>query len=162
MSINLTVQDGVVKSPALRYDSNSKPELRFTLVQTERDWPLYLPCTAVGAAAERLASEIEDGQHIIVTSGKLCYRKRQTQKSGEVSRLEILVWSVDVLAGVDHQEISETTAPNSMSEELSSRVEAASVPHGAEERARAPKARRPRLPKHVKEPWVPSGLVSEN
>ena len=161
MSINLVVQDGVVKSPGLRYDSNSKPELRFTLVQTEKEWPLYLPCTAVGAAAERLASEIEDGQHIIVTSGKLCYRKRST-KLGEQSRMEILVWSIDRLSGIDHQETSETTAPNSMSEEPALNVGHSGESDGEDERARAPKARRPRLPKHLKEPWVPSGLVSEN
>jgi hypothetical protein len=47
-------------------------------------------CCASGAAATRLAETLEDGQHIVVTSGKLCYRKRTT-KAGEQSRLEILV-----------------------------------------------------------------------
>jgi hypothetical protein len=31
MSINMVVQSEVVKSPALRYAANSKPEFRFTL-----------------------------------------------------------------------------------------------------------------------------------
>jgi hypothetical protein len=118
IAINLVVQDGIVQHPALRYDSNSKPESRFTLVQTEKDWPLYLPCTAVGSAAERLASEIEDGQHIVITSAKLCYRKRAT-KAGEQSRMEILVWSIDRLTGVDHQ-----TTSNSTSEEVACNSEA--------------------------------------
>ena len=79
-----------------------RPELRFTLEQTEhatdgKPWTLYLPCVAVGSAAERLASEIEDGQHVVISSGKLCYRKRQT-KLGEQSRMEILVWSIDRLS----------------------------------------------------------------
>jgi hypothetical protein len=103
MAINLVVQDGIVQHPALRYDSNSKPESRFTLVQTEKDWPLYLPCPAVGSAAERLASEIEDGQHIVITSAKLAYRKRAT-KAGKVSRLEILVWAVDQLTALPSDE----------------------------------------------------------
>jgi hypothetical protein len=89
VALNLVVVDGVVQSPALRYDVNSKPEFRFTLRQIEKDWPLYLPCRAVGAAAERLASAFDEGQHVVITSDKLCYRKRQT-KLGEQSRLEIL------------------------------------------------------------------------
>jgi hypothetical protein len=94
--LNLVVASGVVKSLALKYDTQSRPELRFTLKQPG-DWTLYLPCCASGSAAERLAGEIEDGQHIIVTSGKLCYRKRTT-KLGEQSRMEILVWTVDRLS----------------------------------------------------------------
>jgi hypothetical protein len=76
MAVNLVVQDGVVKSPALRYATDGKVEFRFTLAQIEKDWPLYLPCCAVSAAAERLAAELDDGMHIVITSGKLVYRKR--------------------------------------------------------------------------------------
>jgi hypothetical protein len=94
MVVNLMVQSGIVKSPALRYDSNSKPEFRFTLMQQEKDWPLYLPSCAVGSAAECPASEMDDGQHIIVSSGKPRYRKCTT-KLGEQSRMEIFVWTVD-------------------------------------------------------------------
>jgi hypothetical protein len=100
--LNLVLASGEVKSPALRYDANSKPEFRFTLQQMEKDWPLYLPCFSPGAAGERLASELEAGQHILITSGKLAYKKRAT-KAGEVSRLEILVWAGDRL--------SESTGP---------------------------------------------------
>ena len=104
MSIDLVVQAGVVKSPALRYDANSRPELRFTLLQTEyatdgKSWPLFIPCCAVSATAERLASELEEDMAIVITSGKLCYRKRQT-KLGEQSRLEILVWGIERLSTV--------------------------------------------------------------
>ena len=102
MSINVVVQDGVVKSPALRYATDGKPEFRFTLVQTEHDWPLYLPCCAAGAAAERLASDLSEGDHIVLSSVKLCYRKRDG-KSGPQSRMEIFVWQVDRL--------SESTGP---------------------------------------------------
>jgi hypothetical protein len=94
MGLNLVVVDGIVKNPALRYGADGRPEFRFTLIQQEGNWPLYLPCCAVGAAAERLAGEIEADMHIVITSGKLCYRKRET-KLGEQSRMEILVWSVD-------------------------------------------------------------------
>ena len=53
MSLNLVVQDGVVRSLALKYDAQAKPELRFTLEQTEyatdgKPWRLYLPCCAAG------------------------------------------------------------------------------------------------------------------
>jgi hypothetical protein len=97
MSLNLVVVDGVVKNPALRYGADGRPEFRFTLVQQEGSWPLYIPCCAMGSAAERLASEIEADMHIVITSGKLCYRKRET-KLGEQSRMEILVWSVERLS----------------------------------------------------------------
>jgi hypothetical protein len=100
--LNLVIASGEVKSPALRYDAHSKPEFRFTFQQMEKDWPLYLPCFSPGAAGERLAGEVEAGQHILITSGKLAYKKRTT-KAGEVSRLEILVWQVDRL--------SESTGP---------------------------------------------------
>ena len=102
MSINVVVLDGVVQHLALRYDEHSRPELRFTLQATDhatdgKPWTSYWPCTASGSAAERLAGEITDGEHIVLTSAKLCYRKRST-KLGEQSRLEVLVWQVDVLS----------------------------------------------------------------
>lgn len=135
MSVNIVVQDGVVKSPSLKYDSQSRPEFRFTLVQMEKDWPLYLPCCAVGGTAERLASQIDDGQHILVTSGKLCYRKRQT-KAGEQSRMEILVWTVDRLTASAQVERSDDAAYPSQGEPVAVAPE--------------PKVRKPRYPK-----WTP-------
>ena len=105
MSLNLVVQDGVVKNPALRYSADGKPEFRFTLLQQEGAWPLYLPCCVVGAVAERLAGEIDADMHIVITSGKLCYRKRDT-KLGEQSRMEILVWQVDRLTTLPQDERS--------------------------------------------------------
>jgi hypothetical protein len=110
MSLNLVVLDGVASHVALRYDEHSKPELRFTLTQTEKDWPLYLPCFSPGAAGERLAAEIEEGQHVVVTSGKLTYRKRDT-KAGPQSRLEILVWSIDRLSQANHLTTSGEAEP---------------------------------------------------
>jgi hypothetical protein len=109
MPINMVVADGIVKSLALKYDANGKPECRFTLYQEENDYPLYVPCCAVGQAAERLAGDLEDGMHIVVTSGKLCYRKRSTAKHGEVSRMEVLVWAVDRLAMLPQNARSEVT-----------------------------------------------------
>jgi hypothetical protein len=61
MSINMVVQAGVMKSPALRYGPDGKPEFRFTLVQPEKDWQVFLPCCSPGAATvcdeERCRSE---------------------------------------------------------------------------------------------------------
>jgi hypothetical protein len=131
MSVNVVVQSGVVKSPALRYDANSRSEFRFTLVQTEqspdgqKSWPFYLPCCAVGSAAERLAGELEEDMPIVVTSGKLCYRRRST-KLGEQSRLEILVWTVQLLspalAGVPVDTASEPAVIPDPLDELSRRT----------------------------------------
>jgi single-stranded DNA-binding protein len=147
MAVNIVVQDGVVKSPTLRYATDGKPEFRFTLVQQEKDWPLYLPCCAVGAAAERLASEIEDGQHVVISSGKLCYRKRTT-KAGEQSRMEILCWQVDRL--------SESTGPGQAdTPERTNGLEPAAVNLGNTGAVPGPKARKPRLPKHLQRPWQP-------
>lgn len=104
MAINLVVQSGQVKNLALRYAADGKPELRFTLIQQEGTWPLYLPCCAVGAAAERLASEIDADMYIVISSGRLCYRKRANKSGVEASRMEILVWSVDRLTTLPQDE----------------------------------------------------------
>jgi hypothetical protein len=106
MAINLVVQSGQVKNLALRYAADGKPELRFTLIQQEGTWPLYLPCCAVGAAAERLASEIDADMPIVISSGRLCYRKRANKSGVEASRMEILVWSVDRLTTLPQEERS--------------------------------------------------------
>jgi hypothetical protein len=142
---NLTVQSSTVKSLALLYDSNSKPELRFTLVQMEKDWPLYLPCCAVGSAAERLAGEIEEGQYIILTSAKLCYRKRST-KLGEQSRLEILVWAVDRLSP-SPQDNAPTVDPDA------GMSEGEIVQPGGAGAVMPTKKGRARYPKHLREAW---------
>jgi single-stranded DNA-binding protein len=97
MSVNLVLASGRVQSLALKYATDGKPELRFTLDQEENGFHLWLPCCAFGATAERLASDLNDGDVIVITSGKLTYRKRQT-KFGEQSRLEILVWTVERLS----------------------------------------------------------------
>lgn len=94
--MNVVIVSGEVQFLALRYDAQGKPELRFTLAQEENGFHLYLPCCASGSAAERLGSELEDGMAVVITSGKLCYRKHQTQK-GELSRMEVLCWTVDKL-----------------------------------------------------------------
>jgi hypothetical protein len=103
MSINVVLQSGIVKNPALRYSPDGKPEFRFTLLQQDGDWPLYLPCCAVGSTAERLASELDEDMAVVISSAKLCYRKRGT-KAGEQSRMEILVWSVEPLTTVPQGE----------------------------------------------------------
>jgi single-stranded DNA-binding protein len=104
MAVNLVVQDGVVHNLALRYSEDGKPELRFTLQQVENGFTLYLPCCALGSAAEKVAAQINDGDHVVITSGRLTYRKRST-KLGEQSRMEILVWAIDVItpAGVPQE-----------------------------------------------------------
>jgi hypothetical protein len=143
MSLNMVVVDGIASHVALRYDEQAKPELRFTLVQQEKEWPLYLPCFSPGAAGERLASEIDDGSHIVVTSGKLAYKKRSTQK-GEVSRLEILVWSVDRLSGSAPAEHEPSPEYNAEGEAPAFNLGHSGAPDGRDERAPASKARRPR------------------
>ena|SRR5882672_6347060 len=153
MSVNLVVIDGIVKSLALTYDPQGKPELRFTLEQTDQGpdgkaWRSYWPCCASGATAERLANVIEDGQHIVVTSGKLCYRKRQT-KTGEQSRMEILVWQIDTpttLAPPAHEVAPEYATEGAPPERSH---EAASVPET--------KQGKPRYPKWRPEPTRPQG-----
>jgi hypothetical protein len=100
MAVNLVVASGVVRSPVLRYDDRGKPELRLTIDQESGGYHLYLPCLALGATAERLASELDDGDAILITGGTLTYRKRAT-KLGEQSRLELLVWTVQRLSGVE-------------------------------------------------------------
>lgn len=144
MSINLMVVDGIVSHVALRYDASSKPELRFTLTQQAKDWPLYVPCCAVGSAATRLAEEIEDGQHIVITSGKLCYRKRATKERGEQSRMEILVWAVDVLSASAQDERTDTGEGDSSAEAI--------VPPEGNQAAALSKKGKPRYPKWTPEP----------
>lgn len=100
LNINAVIQSGIVKWPALRYDSGSKPEFRFVLCRETQNtdgqtFALSIPCCAVGATSEKLAADLDEGMFVVVTVGELCYRKRQT-KAGEMSRLEILVWRVQV------------------------------------------------------------------
>jgi hypothetical protein len=152
MAINLVVLDGMVQHVALRYDEHSRPELRFTLQQVDHAtdgnaWTSYWPCCASGSAAERLASEIEDGQHIVVTSGKLVYRKRAT-KLGEQSRMEILVWTVDRLSSVDADNGSQSDEPDSTSQEVACNTEASEPVPGHKPRKRA-------IPKHLGREWQP-------
>jgi hypothetical protein len=96
MPVNTVLLDGIVERPALRYDDQGKIEFRWTLRQTDGAFSLYIPCCASGAAAERLSGEIAEGDHLVITSGRLCYRKRQV-KGAEQSRMEVLVWQVDIL-----------------------------------------------------------------
>jgi hypothetical protein len=98
LNVNVVVQSGLVKWPALRYDPGSRPEFRFVLYREtqnadDQTFALSIPCCAVSSTAERLASEMDEGDFVVITVGELCYRKRQT-RAGEVSRLEILVWRV--------------------------------------------------------------------
>jgi hypothetical protein len=49
MSINMVLVDGTVRFMALKYDAQSRPELRFTLEQIDvaaagKPWTLWLPC----------------------------------------------------------------------------------------------------------------------
>jgi single-stranded DNA-binding protein len=118
MAVNLVVASGTVMKPALRFDSNAKAEYRFTLDQQDGDFHLWLPCCASGSAAERLHEQLDEGMRIIITSGRLCYRKRQTQKSGEVSRLEVSVWQVDRLSESSGPAQADTGEPNSTSDEV--------------------------------------------
>jgi hypothetical protein len=109
LNINVVVQSGIVKWPALRYGSDGRPEYRFVLYRETQNadgltFPLSIPCCAVSSTAERLASELDEGDFIVVTHGELCYRRRDT-KEGEKSRLEILVWGVQV-GEVAHAEVS--------------------------------------------------------
>jgi hypothetical protein len=91
----MVVVDGIVERPALRIDDQGKVEFRWTLRQTDGAFSLYIPCCASGAAAERLSGEITEGDHIVLTSAKVCYRRRQV-KGTEQSRMELLVWQVDI------------------------------------------------------------------
>ena len=97
MPVNSILLDGVIERLALRYDDAGRPELRCTVKHTKGEWPLYVPACAVGSTAERLTEEIAEGDHILITSGQLCYRKRPTKGGGDVSRLELLMWAVEVL-----------------------------------------------------------------
>jgi hypothetical protein len=148
MAVNIVVLDGVAQHVALRYDEHARPELRFTLQATDhatdgKPWTSYWPCTASGSAAERLAGEITAGEHIVLTSAKLCYRKRST-KLGEQSRLEVLVWTVDKLSddSASGGSVSGEGAPEIVQPEPTSA-------------APAPKARRPRVPRMARQPWQP-------
>ena len=149
MAVNLVVQDGVVKSPALRYASDGKAEYRFTLEQKDGEFTLWLPCFAPGAAGERLASALDAGMRIVITSGKLAYKKRAT-KAGDQSRLEILTWAVDVLRESPQDDVAPVDPALGMPQQEIVQ------PGGEQEPLPSPQGK-PRYPK-----WKPSGLASEN
>ncbi len=149
--INLVAQSGIVRWPVLRYNEKGSPEFRFTLAKSGA-YPWSIPCCAVGHTAEKLAGDLDEGMPIIISAAELCYRKRQT-KAGEVSRMEILVWRVQV----GHPDVArvaqdEHTAPG----EDDSTSAGAIVEPEPTERATATKARRPRVPKHLTVPYTPN------
>jgi hypothetical protein len=97
-TINTAIQSGTVKWPALRYDGSGKPEFRFVLYRETTNaegqtFPLSIPCCSPGATGELLASELDEGDVVVITVGELVYRRRDTM-DGEKSRVEILVWRV--------------------------------------------------------------------
>jgi len=99
--VNVVIIDGVVGNLALRFDEQGRAECRWTLTHTTigpngEQWTNYWPCCALGSAAERLAQTLDEGQHVLVTTGKLCYRKR-TVKGVDQGRVEVLVWAAEVL-----------------------------------------------------------------
>ncbi len=141
MAVNMIVASGRVKAPALRYATDGKAEYRFTLEQQEGDFCLWLPCFAPGAAAERLHEQLDEGMTIVITSGKLAYKKRST-KSGEVSRLEILTWAVDVLTGIDAT--AQADVP-----EYGSGSDAVEINHGAPSVPETKQVRRHRFPERL-------------
>ena len=148
MPLNLVVIDGIVSSLALRYGADGKPELRFVLGQRQEAWSLYVPCCAVGATAERLAAELEDGQHLVITSGKLCYRKR-TGKLGEASRMEILVWALERFTESPQDARSAPDASNAPS------PREIVAPEG-ESATMSPTKSRPRYPRWKAQPTEPN------
>lgn len=100
ITINAVIQSGTVKWPALRYDGSGKPEFRFVLYRETQNaegqtFPLSIPCCSPGVTGERLAGELNEGDFIVITVGELVHRRRQT-KAGELSRIEVLVWRVQV------------------------------------------------------------------
>jgi single-stranded DNA-binding protein len=111
LDINVVVQSGVVRFPALRYNEQGKPEFRFVLTRTSGQFTLSIPCCSVGATAEKLAGELDDGSAVVITSGELVYRKRDT-RDGEKSRLEILVWRATV------ERAAETSSSGEYGQEL--------------------------------------------
>jgi hypothetical protein len=147
MAINLVVLDGVVKQLAMKYDSQSRPELRFTLQQETggvnehgQPWVSWWPCCASGPTAERLAGELEDGQHVVITSGKLVYRKRAL-KTGDQSRIEILVWQTERLSASPAAETSPGAAADSVSDGSTLPQEDASMSETQKGKPRYPKWR---------------------
>jgi single-stranded DNA-binding protein len=149
VDINVVVQSGIVRYPALRYNEHGKPEFRFVLTRTTQGpdghtFTLSIPCCAVAGTAEKLAGDLDEGMSIVITAGELVYRKRDT-KEGEKSRLEILVWRAQVersaLAGVAQDERSDTDPSPGMSDDSANAPE--------------PKVRRPRYPRKLSEPYMP-------
>jgi hypothetical protein len=58
VNINVVVQSGIVKWPALRYDGNGRPKFRFTLYRETANadgqvFPLSIPCCSPGGTGER-------------------------------------------------------------------------------------------------------------
>jgi hypothetical protein len=154
MAINMVLASGLVKSPALRYDPQSRPEFRFTLEQRDGDFCLWLPCFTPGAAAERLAGELEEGMHICITSGRLAYKKRPT-KAGEQSRLEVLVWTIEQLRDSTRTDHEPSPVYGSGSDDAAFNHEAPNTP-------KTHKPHKPRYGKPRQQPWAPSGVMSEN
>jgi single-stranded DNA-binding protein len=154
--VNKAIIGGVISSYGVRlsYTQAAKPQLNFSLTLTEGDYHVFVPVQIVGPQAEHLAETLEPGDYCLI-EGKLSWKKEQ-------SKLVVVGFGVERLSTAGTSEHEPSPEYGSGSNEDAINHGHSREPDGEEERARAPKARRPRLPKHVKEPWVPSGLVSEN
>jgi hypothetical protein len=98
---------------------------------------------------------LEPGDYCLL-EGKLSWKKEQ-------SKLVVVGFGVERLSTAGTVKTSGADEYGSGSDHGALLVEPVSVPQDEDERARASKARRPRLPKHLKQPWVASRLQgSEN
>jgi single-stranded DNA-binding protein len=87
--------------PKLTYSEHAIPEVRWTLAIEERGaggktFTTYIPCSAFGKAAERIAEALDAGALVCIRDGKLKFRSALV-KGEKVSKLEVSCWQVQVI-----------------------------------------------------------------
>lgn len=151
MHLNLCVMIGRVsaKGPQLRYAENGTPACSFVLEVDEltngRTFTTFIPCEISGKYAEETAATVEAGD-VLQISGRWKYKSTVDPKTGvKVSKPVVSSWGIQ-------QREALAQSPQSEGEIV--------VPEPSQEVTPVKKGR-PRYPKALRQPWTPTGLVSE-
>jgi single-stranded DNA-binding protein len=100
----------------LTYSERGTPECRWTLMLEEtgpegQSFKTFIPCHSFGKSAEAIAEQIDPGDWVLISDGKLKVRQWTNQAGEKERRLEVLTWAVQVIA-LSHPAESGTPAGN--------------------------------------------------
>jgi single-stranded DNA-binding protein len=152
--VNKAIISGEVSSygPKISWTESGKPQTAFTLVLDKAGYKTFIPCLCVGTKAPEVAETINSGDLLLV-EGSLSWKAgRGSQEAG---KLQVVCFDVERLQDSTRTDHEASPAYGSGSDEAAFNHEAPSTP-------KTHKPRKPRYGKPRRQPWAPSGVMSEN